>query len=135
MPHLRKEDGQELWAFYRLSATEGLDKCLQRSSVAFALSIEGKLCAVAGVAPDSLLGEQACVWLWTGNAVAQYPRVFYQISHQVLAYFKTLYPKLYAVCDERYIAAQRYLRHLGAQCHAEPFYLAGKETRFKLYIF
>lgn len=135
LPQLRGEDTAELWAAYRLSAAEGLALCLRRSAAALAFCCEGEVCAVAGVEPQSLLGRRACLWSWTGQGVLRRPKTFWKVSLRALAYFRGLYPQLYAACDGRYAAARRYLLRLGARRTGEGFYLAGEETKFYLYRF
>ena len=129
------QDQAELESTYGLPSLKGLQICLHKSSVAFAWHYQGKLGAVTGVAAENLLGSQACVWSFTSEVARRHPYAFYRTSKQVLAYFKTLYPYLYAVCDERYPQAQHYLQHLGARKTGSPFYLAKKDTQFQLYLF
>lgn len=131
---MRPEDRRELWAFYRLPEREGLQKCWKLSAHAVAFIHHGRVAACAGIAPIST-GEWACVWSWTGQEAAECPKAFWQASREALEIFKTYCPRLYAVCDERYNAAHRYLRRLGARRAGAPFALAGDETRFALYIF
>lgn len=130
---LREPDRQEMWACYRLPARDVLQLCAQRSTVAVAFLYRGKVCAVSGVEGVSLLGNRGCVWSWTGEGVLVCPKSFVRASKQVLAYFRILYPALYAACDVRYRTAQRYLQHLGAQRCGQAFYLAGQETQFIWY--
>jgi len=132
---VRLEDRQEMWAAYRLSALEVLEHCWQKSSVSLAFLYRGKVCAVAGVEADSLLGVRGCVWSWTGKETLRCPKEFWKVSQHILAYFLSLYPQLYALCDRRYLAAQGYLQRLGACPQADGIQLAGKETRFVLYRF
>lgn len=134
-PALRPADRAEMWATYRLGAREGLELCFMRSAQAVAFLYRGKVAAAAGVAPQSLLGDCACVWSWTSKEVENCPKAFWKASAVVLKHFRALYPRLYAVCDERYAEARRYLRRLGAREEGEAFYLKGGETRFRLYRF
>ena len=133
--HLRREDKAELWAAYRLPVRQALQDCARKSAAAFALVRRGRTMAAAGVEAQSLLGRRACVWSWTGRDVLFCPKIFWRFSCIVRDYFLSLYPQLYAACDVRYAAAQRYLRRLGACATKEKIYLAGKETRFVLYVF
>lgn len=131
--HLRAEDRAELWACYRVPTQEGLEKCVARSFVSVAFLYKGKVCAIAGLEPASLLGQAACVWSWTGTEVLHCQKSFWRISNQVLAVFKKYYPHLYAACDVRYKTALRYLEHLGGKRMRGMIYLAGRETKFALY--
>lgn len=134
-PVLREADRAELWAAYRLSAREVLELCFKRSAAALAFTRKGRIAAAAGIAPMSLLGSCACVWSWTGEEVDACPKAFWKASLKTTEYFRSVYPSLYAVCDERYAAARRYLSRLGAREEGGAFYLAGGETRFRLYRF
>ncbi len=132
---LRRQDRSEIWAAYRLPVEDVLEKCYQKSSIALALFYRGKICGAAGVEADSLLGARGCVWSWTGKGVEQSPKKFWQVSKEVLRYFLSIYPQLYALCDVRYRQAQRYLLRLGACKQEGKIHLAGKETVFELYQF
>ncbi|MBR3632123.1 MAG: hypothetical protein IKN49_03555 [Elusimicrobiaceae bacterium] len=132
---LREEDRRELEACYQRPVLEGLEYCWRRSSLALAFCYQGQVGAIAGIEPISLLGQQACVWSWTGKVIEKCPVRFWKISQKVLAHFLMQYPYLYAACDERYKKAQRYLQKLGATPHGKPFYLADKTVRFYLYQF
>ena len=130
---LRLADRRELWACYRLRARDGLELCVRYSVETVAFLYEGKIAAVAGIAPMSLLGNEACVWSWTGRQVLKCPKAFLTVSKLVVKRFKRLYPHLYAACDVRYKQAGRYLECLGAQAVADRFFLAGTETSFQWY--
>lgn len=111
---LRPADRAEMQAMYGGAPRAALEQCRARSVVAVAWVYQGEVAAAAGLAAQSVLGTTGCVWLWTGPAVERAPKTFFQLSRRMLAFFKTLYPHLYAVCDTTYAAAQRYLIHLGA---------------------
>ena len=130
---LRMQDRAEMWAAYRLPVRQGLELCFKRSVQAVALVYKGRAAAAAGVEAQTWLGQRACVWSWTGQAVERCPVSFWRASRKVLAAFQAQYPFLYAACDERYVAARRYLQRLGARQAGEKFYLAGRETRFVPY--
>ncbi len=132
---LRRLDHAELWAMYHLPVRAGLELCAKRSSLAVAFKYRGEVACVAGVAPQSLLGQSACLWSWTGSSADKCPKLFWKASKKMLEIFLLRYPCLYAVCDERYEAARRYLLHLGALERGESFYLQSGETRFRLYVF
>ena len=106
---------------------------MQRSLLSVGFFYRGELAAGAGLEAPQLLGNQACVWSWTGKSVLQCPKSFLQCSRIVLKNFQQLYPQLYAACDVRYRTAGNYLRHLGARPVGKPFYLAGNETLFQCY--
>lgn len=134
-PHLRAQDRAEMWAAYRLAPLEGLMLCWQRSALAVAFLYKGRVAAVAGVEPASLLGCSGCVWAWTGRHVQRCPKSFWKASVRVLHFFRRHYGQLFAATDQRYTQACRYLQRLGARPDKHLFYLAGKETRFVLYRF
>ena len=95
----------------------------------------GKTVAIAGVEPVSLLGNQACMWSWTGKEIEKCPVSFWKISKAILLFCRQIYPCLYAACDSRYTVAQQYLKRLGAIRHKEPLYLADKQIHFDVYQF
>lgn len=112
---LRPADRAEIQTMYSAEPRAALAQCHARSVLAVAWIYQGEVAAVAGVAAPSVLGVTGCVWLWTGPAVERAPKTFFKLSRRMLAFFKTFYPHLYAVCETSYTAAQRYLLHLGAK--------------------
>lgn len=112
---LRPADRAEMRVMYGWAPRAALEQCRARSVVAVAWIYQGQVAGVAGVAAQSVLGATGCVWLWTGPAVKRAPKTFFKLSRRMLAFFKTLYPHLYAVCEVSYTAARRYLWHLGAK--------------------
>ena len=132
---LRMEDVQEMLSAYGRNAIDVLETCRLRSTFAVALMCQDRVLAVAGVEPDSLLGERACVWAWTGKEVEKYKKSFWKASCYVLKLFKKRYPSLYVVCDERYQASLRYVRRLGGKEVGEKFKLQDQKTYFGIYHF
>ncbi len=124
-----------MWAAYRLPEEEVLDLCYRRSAVSFAFLYRSCVCAVCGVEAESLLGGRGNLWSWTSQYIKSCPKLFFILSRYLLAYFLSLYAPLYVLCDERHLAARRYLQRLGAEKKAENIFLAGEETRFMLYQF
>lgn len=132
---LQAQDYAEMWAAYRLPVSEVLSLCYQKSAISLAFVYQGKVCAVAGVEADSLLGGRGCLWSWTSGKVKKIPKLFWKISKSVLAYFLSVYPCLYVLCDNRYLQARRYIVRLGGSKRSQKIMLAGKETYFELYQF
>lgn len=85
---------------------EVLSLCYQKSAVSLAFLHQGKVCAVAGVEAESLLGGRGCLWSWTSKKVKKIPKLFWKVSKSVLGYFLSVYPYLYVLCDERYLQAR-----------------------------
>ena len=113
--NLRPADRAEMRALYGKRVAESLQKGLARSAVAVGFFYKGKIAAAAGVEPEGCLGRRACVWSWSGAEAGRCSKAFWKVSKQVLQYFLQLYPQLYAVCDERYVAAHRYITRLGGR--------------------
>ena len=134
-PSLQAQDCAEMWAAYRLPGREVLSLCYQKSAVSLAFLHQGKVCAVAGVEAESLLGGRGCLWSWTGKKVKKIPKLFWKVSKSVLGYFLSVYPYLYVLCDERYLRARHYIVRLGGSKLSQKINLAGKETSFELYQF
>ncbi len=130
---LRESDVREMWACYHVPPSEALALCVKRSMMIFSLFYKGKISAIGGLDVPDLLGLSACAWLWTGKNVREHPKSFFSISRSIVTYFRQLYPDLYAACDVRYTAAQRYLQHLKARPIGDKFYLVEKETQFQWY--
>jgi len=131
--NLRTEDWAEMWACYRLPVEKALSLCIRRSLQSWTVLCSGKVIAIAGIEPLSILGNKACIWSWTSKEVLHHKKSFWRLSQIMLNQFRRQYSTLYAACDKRYQMAHRYLQRLGACQTGESFYLAGKETEFILY--
>lgn len=112
---LRAADRAEMQALYGQDIKGALQECLARSVVAVGFFYKGKIAAAAGVEPEGFLGRRACVWSWSGAEAGRCSKAFWKVSKQVLQGFLALYPQLYAACDQRYGAAQRYIMRLGGR--------------------
>lgn len=131
--NLRAADAAEIAASHRLAPREVLEECVRGSLFSAALVWRGKTVAAFGLAPQTLTGSCACVWLLTGEELPKIAKTFFKISKRAVAYFKKQYPQLYCVTDVRYDAARRYLLRLGFREQGPEVVLEGAETKFQYY--
>ena len=111
---LRPADRAELAASHPGQApAELLQEFVRRSAHAYVLTYRQRPAAIFGLAPDSWLGNRACVWLLTGDPVAKIPKTFFRTARRFVAAALSEYALLYNFADERYAAALRFVRRLG----------------------
>lgn len=113
---LRPEDWAELAAAFPGQTAESLlQGFLAQSTSAFVLEYAAEPIAMFGLAPDTLLGRRACVWLLTGRGVERVAKTFLWLARRWLSTALTQYEELYNFADERYGAALRFIRRLGGK--------------------
>jgi hypothetical protein len=109
-----------------LQPLEALLEALDKSEVAFAVSFNGELAALFGVAPfephTQAPPSTAVVWMLSGEAVDRYPKAFARASRAVMPKLLEHYELLVNVIDARYTRALRWARWLGFDVReARPF--------------
>lgn len=115
-PFLRGEDRAELAASHPAQeAGELLESFIHHSGECFLLLYKGEPAALFGVSAAGWFSPRACVWLLTGRSARHIPLSLVRIGRAAVAYFLTKYPELYNFTDERYAAAQRFIKRLGGR--------------------
>ena len=111
---LRPADRAELAASRPEEDPEALlSEFCRRSVWCWVLVHKSRPAAMFGLVPDALLGTRACVWLLTGNTVAEIAKTFFRTAKRFVAAALVPYAELYNFADERYTAALRFIRRLG----------------------
>jgi hypothetical protein len=112
---IRQADRDEFAAGWSLTPEAGLRKGIHVSSHCWAGIWNGRVIAIAGLCPTSLVGDHAVPWM-VGTYDLERPelrRKFLDVSKGVLAYMLTLYPHLENWVDARNRMAVRWLKWLG----------------------
>lgn len=119
--NLREADARELGAL-GVTPSEALVESVQSSSHAWAwLGDDGRVIAMFGVAPVSILSDTAIVWLLGSPSVDRHAVTFMRICRAYLDYISPTYPRLINYVDARYVRAVAWLRRLGFEvADAEP---------------
>lgn len=86
---------------------------LAASSHAWCWLIDGEPACMFGVAPKSILGGEAYVWLLATDAIKCDRRTFWLGSQIMLDHLLSLYPKLEGYVDARFSESVRWIRRLG----------------------
>lgn len=111
--YMRAPDRAELEACKLTVCARTLENFALQSRWCAVLEGGGRVLAAGGIAPDTLLGGRARIWMLSARGVEKYPKAFFKISKAVVAQGLLRYPELYNFTDERYAAALRYVRRLG----------------------
>jgi hypothetical protein len=88
-------------------------KVAKLSKHLFAGYYNGALMCVMGLIPQTLLSDEAYLWLITMNCVGRHKIVFGIAAHGFIkTILESYYPKLIGHCEARSV---KWLRHLGAE--------------------
>jgi hypothetical protein len=118
--NMRDSDAAEVWASSGFLPVEAVEMSIKLSAKSWAMTIDGEVAAVFGVADGSLLDGVAYPWALTSDLVDRHPREFYLASVAVLDYFRSLYPILVNAIDTRNKKSLRWARRVGFKVAAEP---------------
>ena len=111
--HMRPMDKRELHATHGGVDAALLERFARSSTCCLTLCARGRVAGLAGIVPGGLPAPCACVWLLTGDPVAQIPKTFFRTARRFVAAALLEYAQLYNFADERYAAALRFIRRLG----------------------
>lgn len=107
---------------------EALTESHKASTVRLSLLFNNKVIGMFGIAPKTILGERAVIWLLTAPEVEQIKFTFVKLSKRYVKLFLEQYPILENWVDSRYTQAIKWLKLLGAkfdweqQVNGVPFY-------------
>lgn len=107
---------------------EALTESYKASTIRLSAFLNGKIIAMFGIAPKTILGERAVIWLLTAPEVEQIKFTFVKLSKRYVKLFLEQYPILENWVDSRYTQAIKWLKLLGAKFDWEqnvngvPFY-------------
>lgn len=112
---LRREDEEEVIASGYPSAEAALAQSFERSALRFTAEIKGVPVAMFGLAPESLVGEKAVVWLLGCPEMAKVKKSFVKLSRVIIKEMFQRYPVLFNLVDARYGSTIRWLESCGAE--------------------
>lgn len=112
-PRLRPADVAELWAGSRSEPEDALIRAVRISTEGWAGVVDGETICLFGVAPLSVLGGRGSPWMLGTDGVDRHALTFLRRCRAVVAGWRSVYPVLENVVDERNTAAHRWLRWLG----------------------
>ena len=121
---------KELVRTLRLNETEAkaFDYCFVMSTVIWAGLIDGKLAAMWGLIPPTLMSNQAYLWLYTTNVMKEHQFILVRHSQLVMEEILKEYP---SVCGHATIGDYKaiwWLKWLGAK-FSEPY---GHDVMFRI---
>ncbi len=111
---LREADAQELLAAGNASIESALAYSFKAASHCRTVEIDGLPVALFGITPETLIGDQACIWFLGTPEMGRIKKTFVKESRRVVAEWLTCYTLLWNVVDVRYVAAIRWLEAIGA---------------------
>jgi hypothetical protein len=109
---LRPGDAREIAALGH-TKVEGLARSIARSLWTDAYMVDGEVAAILGLAPLSLLGARASLWLITGSPVDRNRKAFLRLCRARVAEVRAVWPVLIDYVHAEYAEAHRWLRWLG----------------------
>jgi hypothetical protein len=96
-------------------AENTLRECLYRSTVRMAAYIDDEPACMWGLAPQSLLSNQAYIWLLTTDIAAGHKFLLVRYSQIFVQRALENYEMLTGHCEAGNLAAKRWLKWLGAE--------------------
>ncbi len=113
LPHVRQADIDEFLAASGWDARRVLETGLRTSTFTCAGLVNGRVIAIFGVAPASMLGGSGIPWLVGTDALVKYQRTFLRRCGKVVNAMLTVYPYLENYVDARNHTARVWLHWLG----------------------
>lgn len=124
-PIIRRTDANEAWdlifpvylSMLSVVEQETMRRSMQNSSHLWIAEAEGRVYALLGTIPPTLLSDTAYLWLYTTPDFASRARHFARISRRMIAEALGIYPSLWGHCIASAPRSIRWLRWLGADFH------------------
>lgn len=92
-----------------------MDQLFIRSSVRHIGMVDGKVAAMWGLVPQSILSNQAYLWLLTTDLAEQHKFLLVRYSQMFVQQALTHYEKIVGHCEAGNFAAKRWIRWLGGE--------------------
>ena len=96
-------------------AEETLDTLLIRSTVRHIGSVDGEVAAMWGLVPQSLLSNQAYLWLLTTDLAEEHKFLLVRYSQLFIEAALKNYEKITGHCEAGNFSAKRWVRWLGGE--------------------
>lgn len=110
--NIRQDDRQELIAA-GLDVASAISFSVTYSDEATTHLMDDEVVCIMGVRKESVLGDKACPWLLTAQAIEKYPIKFIKESKLVVEEWLSRYPILENYVDSRYKRALKWAEHVG----------------------
>lgn len=117
-PKLRQADLLEIEAAGTPSALYGLSESAKRSTLSWAVEIDGELVCMMGVCPLSLLCGLGAPWLLGSEAIERHAGAFIKHTKIYIPLMLQAYPHLFNLVDARNRKSIAWLRRAGFKVYA-----------------
>lgn len=111
--NMREADVAEIWAGWRHTPAEALDRSMKGSRDTMAGLADGRVVCMFGVGSYTILSDIACPWLLGSEELPQHARAFLRLNRVYARHIKDEYAILENYVDARNAVAIRWLRWLG----------------------
>jgi hypothetical protein len=106
---------------------EGIRNSVRLSTHLWAGEAEGRVAAIFGVVPVSLLGGQGAPWLMGTPLIDRHRGAFIRLNRTYIPQMLDTYPHLVNIVDARNVRSIAWLKRLGFEVHAPlPLGVAGR---------
>ena len=112
VPKLRDSQLHEMQAS-GISPGHAFDHCIEKSFCAEAAFVDGDIAAVWGAARESLLAEEAYIWMLGTDYVSQHPRTALKIGRCFTAWAAKQHPRVCCFIDAGHAAWIKWAVKLG----------------------
>lgn len=114
----------------RNALAERLELSVAQSYRAYTAERDGRLLAIFGTSPISMLTGLGCLWMLATGEVYRTPRVLTKLARLHIAEVEPVFPRLTNYVDVRNTRSLKWLEWLGATIHEpKPYGVAGLPFR------
>ena len=116
---LRKTDIEQFWNTHHLGPLEALRFAFENSTFCASLELDGEVIAVCGMSPDTIIGNNASIWLIATDRISEIKLSFLRLCHFFISKMQESYSNLYNFVDAKNLRYIKWLETCGAKVHPE----------------
>ena len=131
--HLRIEDHREVMLSGFHNNEAALEHGLANSTESYTVLVEGKVSAMFGINPRTLLGAEAVIWFLGRPEMARIKKTFMRVSRYIVNEWRRRYLVLYNVVPLDYAKSLAWLRWLGVNVD-KTVTLGGREWQLMAFV-
>ena len=113
--NMRDSDRNEIWASNHIFPMEALTSGFKNSVLCYTIELDGRAIAMFGCVPNTLIGEEASIWLLATDELSKIRKKFVKQSKAFINLMLEFYPHLMNYVDERNKESIKWLKWCGCQ--------------------
>lgn len=113
--NMRQSDVEEIWVSHHHTPESALLISFRDSILCFTVESAGRVIAMFGVVPATLIGAEGTIWLLAANDFCKINKIFLRRSKAFIKIMLAHYPHLFNFVDVRNRESIRWLKWCGAR--------------------